>query len=42
MWGFLATSYDPITANDSLGNKPHFCLGLLDNLSYLLIPFDAR
>ena len=41
MWGFLATSHAPITANDNLENKPYFCLGLLANLAYLLIPVDA-
>ena len=42
MWGFLATSHAPITDNDNLSNKPYFCLGLLDNLADILIPFDAR
>ena len=42
MWGFLATSHAPITTNDSLANKPYFCLGLLANLEYLLRLVDAR
>ena len=42
MCGFLATSHDPITANDNLANKPCFCVGLLANLVYILIPVDAR
>ena len=40
MWGFLATSYAPITANENLENKPYFCLGLLANLADILRPFD--
>ena len=42
MWGLLATSHSPITANDNLSNKPHFCLGLLFNLADILGPVDAR
>ena len=42
MWGLLATSYAPITANDNLENKPHLFWGLLANLSALLIPVDSR
>ena len=41
MWGLLATSHAPITANDIVSNKPYFCLGLLANLAYLLRPVDA-
>ena len=41
MWGVLSTSHAPNTANDNLVNKPYFCLGLLCNLSDLLIPDDA-
>ena len=41
IWGFLATSYAPITANDHLENKPYFCLGLLANLADLLISVDS-
>ena len=36
VWEFLATSHAPTTDNDNLSNKPHFCLGLLDNLEDLL------
>ena len=42
MWGLLATSHDPITANDNLANIPYFCLGLLANVTDLLITVDAR
>ena len=42
MWGLLATSHDPINANDNLANKSYFCLGLLAKLEDLLIPVDAR
>ena len=42
MWGLLATSHAPINANDNLGNKSYFCLGLLTKLADLLIPVDAR
>ena len=41
-WGFLDTSHDPTTDNESLANKTYFCLGLLANLEDLLIPVDAR
>ena len=42
MWGFLAASLAPITANENLSNKPYFCLGLLSILAYILRPFDSR
>ena len=42
MWGFLSTSHAQTNANDNLSNKPYFCLGLLTNLSDLLIPVYAR
>ena len=42
IWGFLAASNAPITANENLSNKPYFCLGLLANLAYIMIPVDAR
>ena len=42
MWGLLATSNDPIAANENLSNKPYFCLALLSNLVDILRPFDAR
>ena len=42
MWGFLATSHAPITANESLENIPYSCLGLLANPEDLLIPVDYR
>ena len=41
MWGFLATSHDPITDNENLENIPYICLVLLANLVDLLIPVDA-
>ena len=41
MWRFLATSHDPITANDNLENIPYICLVLLANLADLLRPVDA-
>ena len=40
-WGFLATSHDPINANDSSENKIIFCLGLLANFVGLLRPVGA-
>ena len=40
-WGFLATSYDKITANENLENKPYFFQDLLANLEDLLRPGDA-
>ena len=42
IWGFLAASHAPITANGDLSNKLYFCLGLLSNLAYIMIPVDAR
>ena len=42
IWGLLSTSHAPITANKNLWNKPYFCLGLLSNLAYIMIPVDAR
>ena len=41
IWGFLATSHFPTTANYSLANKPYFCLGLLANLADLLSPVGS-
>ena len=41
MWGFLFTPHAPITDNESLANKPYFCLGLLANLEDILSPVDA-
>ena len=41
MWGFLALSRDPITANENLENKLYICLPLLANLADLLRPVDA-
>ena len=35
MWGFLATSHAPITANENLANKPYFW-ALSANLEDLL------
>ena len=42
MLGFLATSHAPITGNCNLSNKPYIFLGLLENLSDLLIPVYYR
>ena len=42
MWGLLTTPHAPITDNDNLENKPYFCLGLLYNLTDLIIPFYSR
>ena len=42
MWGFLATSHAPITANENLLNEPYFCLVLLANLVDILRPVDVR
>ena len=41
MGRLLSTSHDPTTSNDNSSNKPFF-LGLLFNLSDLLIPVDSR
>ena len=41
MWGLLAASRAPITANENLSNKLYFCLGLLSNLAYILRPVDS-
>ena len=41
MWGFLATSHAPITANGNLSNKPYLWLVLLVNLTDLLRPVDS-
>ena len=41
MWGSLATSHAPITANDNLENKKYFCQGLLSNFADLLRPVDS-
>ena len=42
IWVFLATSHDPINANDNLENKSYFWLGLLANLAGLLRPVIYR
>ena len=41
IWGFLATSQATTTDNENLSNKLYIFLGLLANLSDLLITVDA-
>ena len=42
MWGLLAISHAPITANDNLSNKKYVCLSLLAKIADVLRPVDAR
>ena len=38
---FLSTPYAPTNDNESLENKPYFCLGLLSNLADLVRPVEV-